>query len=104
MTNELISKIAELLQITTQKATELYPQLVNESAISSVIVNLVLVIIAVDALACLFWDVVEEQAEGKLRTFVKAFLIIVTIVSVVFYIFKPFLTPNITFLNGLFNK
>jgi hypothetical protein len=104
MTNELISKIAELLQITTQKASELYPQLVNETVISSVIVNLVLVIIAVDALACLFWDVVEEYTEGKSRTFVKAFLISATIVSVVFYIFKPFLTPNITFLNGLFNK
>lgn len=104
MNNELISKIAELLQITTQKASELYPQLVNETVISSVIVNLVLVIIAVDALACLFWDVVEEYIKGKSRTFVKAFLISATIVSVVFYIFKPFLTPNITFLNGLFNK
>lgn len=104
MTNELISKIAELLQITTQKATELYPQLVNETVISSVIVNLVLVIIAVDALACLFWDDVEEYIKGKSRAFVKAFLISVTIISVVFYIFKPLLTPNITFLNGLFNK
>ena len=55
MNNELISKIAELLQITTQKASELYPQLVNETVISSVIVNSVLVIISVDALACLFW-------------------------------------------------
>lgn len=104
MNNELISKIAELLQITTQKASELYPQLVNETVISNVIVNLVLVIIAVDALACLFWDVVEEYIKRKARTFVIAFLISVTIVSVVFYIFKPFLTPNITFLNGLFNK
>lgn len=104
MNNELISKIAELLQITTQKATELYPQLVNETVISSVIVNLVLVIIAVDALACLFWDDVEEYIKGKSRAFVKAFLISVTIISVVFYIFKPLLTPNITFLNGLFNK
>ena len=104
MNNELIKKIADLLEITTQKASELYPQLVNETVISSVIVNLVLVIIAIDALACLFWDVVEEYIKGNSRTFVKAFLISATIVSVVFYIFKPFLTPNITFLNGLFNK
>lgn len=104
MNNELISKIAELLQITTQKASEVYPVLVNETVINSVINNLVLAIIAVDGLVFLFWDEVEEYIKGKSRTFVKALLISVTIVSVVFYIFKPFLTPNITFLNGLFKK
>lgn len=104
MSNELISKIAELLQITTQKASELYPQLVQETVLNSVINNLALTIIAVDALAFLFWDVVEDLTRGKSRTFVKALLFTVTVVSVVLYIFKPFLTPNITFLNGLFNK
>lgn len=104
MNNELISKIAELLQITTQKASELYPVLVNETVINSVINNLVLAIIAVDGLVFLFWDEVEDLTRRKSRTFVIALLFTVTVVSVVFYIFKPFLTPNITFLNGLFNK
>ena len=103
MNNELISKIAELLQITTQKASELYPVLVNETVINSVINNLVLAIIAVDGLVFLFWDEVEYLTR-KTRNFITALLITVTVVSVVFYIFKPLLTPNITFLNGLFNK
>ncbi|WP_049555592.1 MULTISPECIES: hypothetical protein [unclassified Granulicatella] len=104
MNNELISKIAELLQITTQKASELYPVLVNETVLNSVINNSVLAIIAVDALAFLFWDNVEDLTREKTRNFITALLITLTLVSGVFYIFKPFLTPNITFLNGLFNK
>lgn len=103
MNNELISKIAELLQITTQKASELYPVLVNETVINSVINNLVLAIIAVDGLVFLFWDEVEYLTR-KTRNFITALLITVTVVSGVLYIFKPLLTPNITFLNGLFNK
>ena len=104
MNNELISKIAELLQITTQKASELYPILVNETVLNSVINNSVLAIIAVDALAFLFWDNVEDLTREKTRNFITALLITLTLVSGVFYIFKPLLTPNITFLNGLFNK
>ena len=78
-------------------------RLVNETVINSVINNLVLAIIAVDGLVFLFWDEVEYLTR-KTRNFITALLITVTVVSGVLYIFKPLLTPNITFLNGLFNK
>lgn len=104
MNNELISRIAELLQITTQKANELYPVLVNESALHALINNLVVAVIGVDILIISGWDVIEFYDNEKLNAFIKWLFIILTISAFVLYVIRPYLTPNITFLNGLFNK
>lgn len=104
MNNELISRIAELLQITTQKANELYPVLVNESALHALINNLVVAVIGVDILIIFGWDVIEFYDNEKLNAFIKWLFIILTISAFVLYVIRPYLTPNITFLNGLFNK
>lgn len=105
MSNELISKIAELLQITTQKASELYPQLIKESVIYSFIGNLILGIIIIDVLAFLGWDEIEWNFENeKVVKLIQRVLIVLTVLACTLYVIRPYLTPNITFLNGLFNK
>lgn len=104
MNNELIKKIADLLEITTQKASELYPQLIKESVIYSFIGNLILGIIIIDVLAFLGWDEIEWNFENeKVVKLIQRVLIVLTVLACTLYVIRPYLTPTITFLKGVFN-
>ena len=111
MTNEIINKIAEWLQISVEKAIELYPQLRMESVWYSVMNNVstILLCSGVGIIIFMFVDYtnytidsyrneveVKKSAGRRLKTLAK-FLMVLVALLLVLSIVSPFLYPNIVF-------
>ena len=103
MPNELVNKIAEWLQISAEKAIELYPQLRAEAVWYSVTVNLLYILGVVLALSLgatfitwLEWKDCEEQCEKRFKNSLKLSIVIGLLISFLVTV-PPFLFPNIMF-------
>ncbi len=104
MTNEIINKIAEWLQVSVEKAIELYPQLRTEAVWYRAMTNLsyLLAISLAFSLGITFmvWmdlkDFEDEQDEKRLKMFLKLSGLLVLLFLLVIT-FSPFLYPNIVF-------
>nr|DAM49665.1 MAG TPA: hypothetical protein [Caudoviricetes sp.] len=111
MQNEIINKIAEWLQISVEKAVELYPQLRMETVWYSVMNNVstillcsgvvIIIFMFVDYMnytMCSYKDEVEikKSASERLKQFAK-FLMVLVALLLVLSIVSPFLYPNIVF-------
>lgn len=106
-----MNKIAEWLQISVEKAIELYPQLRMESVWYSVMNNVstILLCSGVGIIIFMFVDYmnytmdsyrneveVKKSAGKRLKQFAK-FLLILVALLLIFSIVSPFLYPNIVF-------
>lgn len=105
MQNEIINKIAEWLQISVEKAIELYPQLRTEAVWYTVTQSLFYIFLALTAVSlavtAVCWipimnypddeDVQRHRKWFKVSTYSFALFVILNIVS-------PFLYPNIVIL------
>lgn len=111
MSNEIVNKISEWLQISVEKAVELYPQLRTEAVWYSVMNNVstILLCLGVGTIIFMVMDYmnytmdsyrdeveVKKSAEKRLKTLAK-FLLILVALLLVLSIVSPFLYPNIVF-------
>lgn len=109
--DNIMNKIAEWLQISVEKAIELYPQLRMESVWYSVMNNVstILLCSGVGIIIFMFVDYmnytmdsyrneveVKKSAGKRLKQFAK-FLLILVALLLIFSIVSPFLYPNIVF-------
>ena len=109
--DNIMNKIAEWLQISVEKAIELYPQLRMESVWYSVRNNVstILLCSGVGIIIFMFVDYmnytmdsyrneveVKKSAGKRLKQFAK-FLLILVALLLIFSIVSPFLYPNIVF-------
>ena len=113
MQNEIVNKIAEWLQISVEKAIELYPQLRTEAVWYAVMNNVstILLCSGVGIIIFMFVDYmnytmnsysdeveVKKSAGRRLKILVK-FLMVLVALLLVLTIVSPFLYPNIVFFN-----
>lgn len=104
MQNEIVNKIAEWLQISAEKAIELYPQLRTEAVWYSVTISFLYILGVVLALslgatfiAWMEWkDCEEEQCEKRFKNSLKLSIVIGLLISFLVTV-PPFLFPNIVF-------
>ena len=111
--DNIMNKIAEWLQISVEKAIELYPQLRTEAVWYSVMNNVstIIVCLGVGIIIFMFVDYmnytmdsyrneveVKKSAGRRLKTLVK-FLMVLVALLLVLSIVSPFLYPNIVFFN-----
>ena len=111
MQNEIVNKIAEWLQISVEKAIELYPQLRMEVVWYTVMNNVstILLILGVGTICFMFVDFmnysmsssmdeveIKKSAGERLKKFAKFILALVALLLVLNIVF-PFLYPNIVF-------
>lgn len=111
--DNIMNKIAEWLQISVEKAIELYPQLRMEAVWYSVMNNVstIIVCLGVGIIIFMFVDYmnytmdsyrneveVKKSAGRRLKTLVK-FLMVLVALLLVLSIVSPFLYPNIVFFN-----
>ena len=109
--DNIMNKIAEWLQISVEKAIELYPQLRMESVWYSVMNNVstILLCSGVGIIIFMFVDYmnytmdsyrneveVKKSTGKRLKQFAK-FLLILVALLLIFSIVSPFLYPNIVF-------
>ena len=105
MSNEIVNKIAEWLQISVDKAIELYPQLRIEAVWYTVGENLwklllytICLFVTITFINWLTWldDKRDETKEKRYKKWFKA-LIVLTFLFYILNIVSPFLYPNIVF-------
>ena len=104
MQNEIVNKIAEWLQISVEKAIELYPQLRTEAVWYSMTVNLLYVLgsALTISLFAVFFTWMEsngrdgEQNKKRCKRFLQ-FSSVLGLLILLIAIFYPFLYPNIVF-------
>lgn len=111
MQNEIVNKIAEWLQISVEKAIELYPQLRAEAVWYSVAQNVgaILIFLGFGTICFMFVDFmnysmsssrdeveIKKSAGERLKKFAK-FLMVLVALLLVLSIVSPFLYPNIVF-------
>lgn len=111
MQNEIVNKIAEWLQISVEKAIELYPQLRMEAVWYSVMNNVstILLCLGFGTICFMFVDFmnystsssgyeveIKKSAGERLKKFAK-FLMVLVALLLVLSIVSPFLYPNIVF-------
>lgn len=109
--DNIMNKIAEWLQISVEKAVELYPQLRTEAVWYSVMNNVSIIILGlgVGTICFMFVDFmnysmsssgyeveIKKSAGKRLKQFAK-FLLILVALLLIFSIVSPFLYPNIVF-------
>lgn len=95
----IMNKIAEWLQISVEKAIELYPQLVHEVVIYRGLEVLLLVFVAIAAVClgifCGKWIIQEELGKFKIPLIIAGSLSVLS--AIITYILELMLTPNIIF-------
>lgn len=104
MQNEIVNKIAEWLQISVEKAIELYPQLRAEAVWYRAMTNLsyLLAISLAFSLGITFmvwmdWDDYrEEQYKKRFKMFLRLSGVIGLLIFLILTV-SPFLYPNIVF-------
>jgi hypothetical protein len=105
MQNEIVNKIAEWLQISVEKAIELYPQLRTEAVWYTVGENLwklifytISLLVIITFINWLTWldDKRDETKEKRYKRWLIA-LIVSTFLFYILNIVFPFLYPNIVF-------
>lgn len=110
MNSDILSKIADLLQVSVEKAIELYPQLRTEAVFYSLTQNILagLLFLGVAAFFFMFvdymnytmdssWDEnVKRNAGKRLKVFTK-FLIVLGVLTLIILVVSPFLYPDIVF-------
>lgn len=104
MQNEIVNKMAEWLQISVEKAVELYPQLRMEAVWYNLTTNLLYLLgvsLAVSIggtfMTWMDWDDYEEEQYKKRF---KMFLILSGVIGLLILLIltvSPFLYPNIVF-------
>lgn len=116
---DLVQKIAEILQMTVDKVTEMYPTLVQEATWYTVVQNTRLLIgavipvsltisILVAIMAKPAYTYERDNAERRRQFLVKVFKVeaivggILGILFAIATIFGPFLYPNINLFMHLF--
>lgn len=106
MNTDILSKIADLLQISIDKAIELYPQLRTEAVWYNVTINLLYVLGAAltISLVAVFISYLESYGSGAERNkkickrFIQ-FSVALGILILLIAIVSPFLFPDIVFFN-----
>ena len=104
MPNELVNKIAEWLQISTEKAIEVYPQLRTEAVWYNVTINLLYVLGAAltISLVAVFMSYLEsygsdaERNKKICKRFIQ-FSVVLGLLILLIAIVSPFLFPDIVF-------
>ena len=110
MNTDILSKIADLLQVSVEKAIELYPQLRTEAVFYSVTQNVLggLLLLGVVALVFMFvdymsysmassWDGSVKKDAGKRLKMLTKLLIVVGVLTLIILVVSPFLYPDIVF-------
>ena len=110
MNTDILSKIADLLQVSVEKAIEIYPQLRTEAVFYTLTQNILagLLCLVVAALVFMFVDYmnysmdsswngnVKKDAGRRLKTLTK-FLIVIGVLIFIILAISPFLYPDIVF-------
>ena len=99
MSNEIVNKIAEWLQISVEKAIELYPQLAHEVVIyrGLEVLLFVFVMIATVCFGIVFakWMILKELSKFKNPLIIAGSLSVLS--AIITFILELMLTPNIIF-------
>ena len=104
MQNEIVNKMAEWLQISVEKAVELYPQLRMEAVWYNLTTNLLYLLAISFAVSIsgtfITWldldDYEEEQDKKRFKMFLRLSGVIGLLILLILTV-SPFLYPNIVF-------